>query len=247
MRRAPSGWPTLALLLACVILSFHRYEPSSVWFSKDLPPPEEVATWSEAERFNRLFRLSRWEGFLSGVQFNRFVRDQIQPLGQNSSERFRFLEVGVGVGAFALEVLKMFPHAHGVGIDVVPGAIAIAGVVLPKDRMAVRVGDMRDLHDIPDASFDVVYVPGAICYLQSLAEVAQAVAEFRRVLRAGGGLCLSMIASATSETGSCNTRIPKPFWARLASFTVLRVDRMDDWHLPHAFGRYSVCLRKARD
>jgi len=36
------------------------------------------------------------------------------------------------------------------------------------------------------------------------------------------------------------------FWTRLASFTVLRVDRMDDWHLPHAFGWYSVCLRKAR-
>ena len=235
------------LLLACVILSFHQYEPSSIWFSKDLPPPEEVVTWSEAERFNRLFRLSRWEGFLSGVQFNRFVRDQILPLNQtnNSQEGFRFLEVGVGVGAFALEVLKMFPHAHGVGIDVVPEAIAIAGVVLPKDRMAVRVGDMRDLHWMPDSSFDVVYVPGAICYLQSLAEVAQAVAEFRRVLRAGGGLCLSMIASATSETGSCNTRIPEPFWAQFApSLTVLRVDRMDSWHLPHAFGRYSVCLRK---
>ncbi len=69
-------------------------------------------------------------------------------------------------------------------------------------------------------------------------------AEFRRVLRAGGGLCLSMIASATSETGSCNTRIPEPFWAQFAPLTVLRVDRMDNWHLPHAFGRYSVCLRK---
>jgi SAM-dependent methyltransferase len=230
-----------------VLASCCLYEPSSVWFSKDLPGQEEVAAWSETERFNRLFRLSRWEGFLSGVQFNRFVRDQILPLGQNNSQSFRFLEVGVGVGAFALEVLKMFPHAHGVGIDVVPGAIAIAEVVLPKDRMAVRVGDMRDLHDMPDSSFDVVYVPGAICYLQSLAEVAQAVTEFRRVLRGGGGLCLSMIASATSETGSCNTRIPEAFWTQFASLTVLSVDRMDDWHLPHAFGRYSVCLRKSHD
>jgi ubiquinone/menaquinone biosynthesis C-methylase UbiE len=245
MKRAPGAVGAIAALLACVLASCCLYhEPSSVWFSKDLPPPEEVAAWSETERFNRLFRLSRWEGFLSGVQFNRFVRDQILPLGQNNTQRFRFLEVGVGVGAFALEVLKMFPHAHGVGIDVVPEAIAIAKAVLPKDRMAVRVGDMRDLHDIPDSSFDVVYVPGAICYLQSLAEVAQAVAEFRRVLRAGGGLCLSMIASATSETGSCITRIPEPFWTQFAPLVVLRVDRMDSWHLPHAFGRYSVCLRK---
>ncbi len=73
--------------------------------SVELPPQQEVAAWGEAERIDRLVRLSRWEGFLSGVQFNRFVRDQVAPLGLNQTARFRFLEVGVGVGAFALEVL----------------------------------------------------------------------------------------------------------------------------------------------
>jgi ubiquinone/menaquinone biosynthesis C-methylase UbiE len=239
---------TGVLTLILGFAAFYRYEHTYVWFSEGLPSSSEVATWSEEERFNRLYKLSRWENFISGVQFNRFVRDQIDPLGMNKTTQFHFLEIGVGVGAFALEVLKLYPYSSGEGIDVVPGAIAIAETVLPKERMVVQVGDMCDLRSMRGSEFDVVYVPGAVCYLLSLGDVETAVAEFYRVLRPGGGLCLSMIASDTSDMGSCNTRIPKDFWTRdmvyRYGFRVLRVDEMDDWHLPHSSGRYSVCLRK---
>ena len=107
---------------------------------------------------------------------------------------------------------------------------------------------MRDLSYIGGSEFDVVFVPGALCYLPSLSEVEKAVFEFYRVLMPGGGLCMSMIASDTSDMGSCNTRIPKAFWTRdmvyRYAFRVLRLDEMDDWHLPHSSGRYSLCLQK---
>jgi ubiquinone/menaquinone biosynthesis C-methylase UbiE len=151
--------------------------------------------------------------------------------------------VGIGVGAFALEVLKMYPFSSGAGIDVVPRAISIAEVVLPRDRMRVKVGDMRNI-EFGTSEFDVVYVPGALCYLLTIEDVKAAVSEFHRVLKPNGGLCLSMIASDTSDMGSCNTRIPKTFWT-MYGFQVLRLEDMENWHLPHASGRYSICLRKS--
>jgi ubiquinone/menaquinone biosynthesis C-methylase UbiE len=237
----------ITVLALVAIFVIDRYEHTYVWFDTALPDPDEVARWDENKRFNHLYQLSRWEGFLSGTQFNRFVRDQIDGLGRNKTDKFHFLEVGVGVGAFALEVLKMYPFASGAGIDVVPRAIAIAEVVLPRERMLVKVGDMRNI-EFGASEFDVVYVPGAVCYLLSIEDVKVAVSEFYRVLKPYGGLCLSMIASDTSDMGSCNTRIPKAFWtndmAAKYGFKVLKLDDMEDWHLPHASGRYSICLRK---
>jgi ubiquinone/menaquinone biosynthesis C-methylase UbiE len=241
------GVAVIIFAAACALNHYYRH--TYEWFSDDLPSPEEVASWDEKKVFNNLYKLSRWEGFLSGTQFNRFVRDQIDGLALEKSEKFHFLEVGVGVGAFALEILKMYPNSSGVGIDVVPGAIAIATKVLPSSRMQVKVGDMLNI-EYGASEFDIVYVPGAICYLLSMGDVKVAVSEFYRVLKPDGGLCLSMIASDTSETGSCNTRIPKTFWTNDVvskyGFRILRIDSMDEWHLPHSFGRYSVCLRKMK-
>ena len=236
----------LALITFIIDSVIYHFEHTYTWFDTVLPNPDEVASWDETKRFNHLYELSRWDGILSGTQFNRFVRDQIDGLRRNKTDKFHFLEVGIGVGAFALEVLKMFPFSSGAGIDVVPRAISIAEVVLPRDRMLVKVGDMRKI-DFNSSEFDVVYVPGAICYLLTMEDVKVAVSEFYRVLKPHGGLCLSMIASDTSDMGSCNTRIPKSFWIKVVhhGFEVLRLEDMETWHLPHAAGRYSICLRKS--
>jgi ubiquinone/menaquinone biosynthesis C-methylase UbiE len=253
MRLNPYSWCIAALLLTTAVgfVSYvyvmDHYEHTYKWFDGALPDPNEVASWDADTRFNNLYKLSRWDGFLSGTQFNRFVRDQVDALGQNKTEEFRFLEVGIGVGAFALEILKMYPLSSGAGIDVLPRAVSIAEVVLPPTRMLVKVGDMRNI-EFRASEFDVVYVPGALCYLLSLEDVKVAVSEFYRVLKQHGGLCISMIASDTSDMGSCNTRIPKTFWTHdmetKYGFRVLRLEDMQNWHLPHASGRYSICLRK---
>jgi len=216
------------------------------WFSEDLPSPAQVSAWSDDDIDKNLFKLSRWESFLGAAQFRRFVHNQILGLNLSSKDKFEYLEVGIGVGAFSREILRMFPAATGHGIDIVPGAIAIASVILPHNRINVSVGNMRKL-PFKNQAFDVVFVPGALCYLHTTSEVQQAVTEFSRVLRNSGGMCLSMLASNASDMGSCNVRIPKEYWHDVWHKTKLKVvsmDEMDSWNLPHSYGRYSTCLRK---
>ena len=254
MKNKNGRFPTL--LVACVVCALmaiagyyiyanHTY----IWFNMDLPSPDAVAAWPEQQRDDALFRLSHWDGFRSGKQFAQFVRRELAPLGLNASDRFHFLEVGMGVGAFARVVLRDFPHATGVGIDIVPATVEIARIVLPRGRMDVHVADMTHIPS-PPARFDAVLVPGALCLLFSMDHVRRAVAEFHRVLKPGGGACVSLLPSdaPSAYVGACNVRVPQAFWldevAPRYDFTVLAVEDMDGWHLPHSMGRYSVCLRK---
>ena len=249
------GVPLLIVLLTisglflteAIVSNIIEIKSSRYWFASELPRPEEVANWTESELSNKLFRLSRWDGFIGNSQFRRFVRDQIKPLDMmisgNNSGKFYFLEVGVGVGAFAREILAMYPRSAGYGIDMVPAAVDIARVVLTASRMTLAVADMRHIEKKSE-SFDVIYVPGAICYLPTMDDVRAAVKEFIRLLKHGGGVCLSMIASDDSDMGSCKTRISKTFWTSEVAndLRVLRLEEMDSWRLPHSGGRYSVCL-----
>ena len=220
------------------------------WFTEDLPDVDTVKGWTPEQLDRSLRELSRWDGFSNG-QFQSFVAHQVKGLeGGVVNRSFTFLEVGVGVGAFARHFLSLYPNATGLGIDLEPQAIAIAAAHLPRERIALAVADMRAI-PAPSASFDRVLVPGSLCYLHSIYEVQAALTEFARVLRPGadGGLCASMLADATSNMGSCNVRIPRalwrshgflprPFWGMEA-----QIEAMDRWGLPHSLGRYSVCLR----
>jgi SAM-dependent methyltransferase len=244
-----------AILSVAAIGSLITYvlllDKTTLWFSADLPSINVVLQWTEKEKGDHLFRLSRWEQFIGLSQFRRFVRNQIKGLNLSASDSFHFLEVGVGVGAFTREILAMFPNSTCTGIDMVPQAIAIASAVSPAHRSNFTVADMRDLSGFSTKSFDVIFVPGAICYLHSMQEVRQAVSEFARVLRKQGGLCLSMVASDISPMGSCNVRIPKEFWRSEVKTShglqIESMEEMDDWRLPHSYGRYSTCLRKRID
>jgi SAM-dependent methyltransferase len=216
------------------------------WFSDDLPDAEVVRHWTEAEKDHSLYKLSRWEEF-SPAQFRSFVAHQIRGLHINREKQFYFLEVGVGVGAFARNILQTFPNSTGMGIDLEPQAISVAAYILPRDRILLSVANMVKI-PANSGSFDYVLVPGSLCYLHSLDEVRSALSEFSRVLKSGGGMCASMLASATSDMGSCNVRIPKSIWSfecrHSFGLTVITMEEMNDWSLPHAFGRYATCLRR---
>ena len=217
------------------------------WFLSDLPPASVVAQWNDTQLDLKLHGLSRWNNF-SHSEWRAFVMAQIRPLRLDANATFHFLEVGMGVGAFSREILGAFPHATGHGFDLVPRAIEIASVVLPQAKMKVTVGDMVDIHE-PSESFDLVFVPGALCYLSSMDLVRTAVAGFSRVLRKDGGLCIHMIASENSPKGSCVVRIPKAFWTedvlqKPFGLKLIAMEEMSSWGLEHALGRYAVCLRK---
>ena len=57
-------------------------------------------------------------------------------------------------------------------MDLEPGAVDIATVVLPPDRMRVRVASMFDVPRLfAGASFDYVFIPGTLCYAESLPQI----------------------------------------------------------------------------
>ena len=233
----------LCFVVYCIIE--YALNSSQRWFADELPDPTELVNWTKTEMDEKLYKLSKWNGFNSSQQYNLFVEHQINGLHlNNSNESFYFLEAGVGVGAFARHILELFPHATGHGIDLEEKVIAIAAQVLPKNRVTLSVGNMMYIN-FRSGIFDYVFVPGAICYLHSLIHVMFAISEFARVLKVGGGVCLSMIASDTSPTGTCVTRIPKStFTSNRYNLQVVSMEEMDDWHLSHDMGRYATCLRK---
>ena len=242
-------WMITAMMIALLALfqvKEYMEEGSRRWFKEELNDDNVVSGWNESERDSRLHTLSKWGQFNSG-QFQAFVSHQVQGLRIANDSTFFFLEIGVGVGAFARKILQMFPHSNGVGIDIEPGAIAIASRVLPTNRMALSVGNMiSDLSNFPHDYFDNIFVPGSICYLHSIQEVTAVMSEASRILKVNGGICLSMIASDVSETGSCYLRIPKAYFTHECRehFRVVQIDEMDSWELGHSNGRYSICLRK---
>ena len=240
----------LVLVMACLTATIIReYVRNGTrrWFTEALPDPYEIGNWTEEQLDVGLYQLSRWDGFTQ-AQFRSFVEHQISPLGISSNDTFRFMEIGVGVGAFARNVLKMFPLATGTGVDLERDVIAIAERVLPRERMSLFVTDMENLFMAHEDEFDYVFVPGALCYQHSLTSVQSTLKHFTSILKPGGGICASMLASATSEMGSCNVRIPKEIWRteRLAGLRLkcFSLENMNDWNLPHSMGRYSVCCRK---
>ncbi|HKR50590.1 MAG TPA: class I SAM-dependent methyltransferase [Pseudonocardiaceae bacterium] len=88
------------------------------------------------------------------------------------------LDAACGTGRYTLTLIK---HRHDViGVDQSPEMRELAAAKAPKARFRVR--DLTCL-PIPDASVDLVLCALALCHLHDMAE---AIAEFRRVLRPGG-------------------------------------------------------------
>ena len=254
---------SLLAVIFIIIIQEYISNGSRRWFADDLPSPQVVNQWTYDELDQHLHELSRWNGF-SPAQFRSFVEHQIKGLAllKSTDQKFRFLEVGIGVGAFARHILKVFPNATGMGIDLEANAISLAQTVLPLDRIHLLVANMLSIPAL-DSSFDYLFAPGSLCYLNSHNDVLLALSEFSRVLKPGGGLCVSMLPSLTSDMGSCNIRIPKSIWnstvekknsksgrgggGGIFGLQLVAMEEMDSWDLPHSMGRYSICARKEKE
>jgi SAM-dependent methyltransferase len=79
--------------------------------------------------------------------------------------------------------------ASVVGVDVSPAVVAAARERYPE--LDARTADVRAL-DLADASFDVVVSNSTLDHFDSLDEVADALAELRRVLAPGGLLLVTL-------------------------------------------------------
>jgi SAM-dependent methyltransferase len=98
----------------------------------------------------------------------------------------RVLEVGCGVGAQTVHLVRASPGAHLTAVDVSAASLAEARArvtgAAPGANVEWREADLFDL-PFPDASFDHLFV----CFvLEHLADPHRALTVLRRVLRPGG-------------------------------------------------------------
>jgi precorrin-6B methylase 2 len=105
----------------------------------------------------------------------------------------RFLDIGAGVGWLSIGMLRRWPALTAVGIEPLPGALAIARDNLAATglsaRMDLREGRGEVLHDV--AGYDLAFVPSAFIPLEALTRTLRAV---RRALRPGGWVMLAVLA-----------------------------------------------------
>jgi ubiquinone/menaquinone biosynthesis C-methylase UbiE len=150
------------------------------------------------------------------------------------------LDVGCGPGTITVDLARLVPAGHVTGIDAAPGVLAAAreeAAAQQQGNVTFAEGDVYRL-DFPDGAFDVVH---AHQVLQHLADPVAALAEMRRVRRAGGvvaardgdygGMCwypedpelaewralYQQVARATGGEPDAGRRLLA--WARAAGFT----------------------------
>jgi demethylmenaquinone methyltransferase / 2-methoxy-6-polyprenyl-1,4-benzoquinol methylase len=98
----------------------------------------------------------------------------------------RFLDIGCGPGDLTLLAAGHYPSSTAVGADFTPAMLRNARIRTARDARAPRVRYVRaDALHLPfaDGRFDLV-LSGFVA--RNLPDLAQAFAEFRRVLRPGG-------------------------------------------------------------
>jgi SAM-dependent methyltransferase len=245
--------PSLLVLVSLVTLFLYaryarlRTKKRSVeeWFRHEASSfsPSEVRSWSEEMKDKKLHHLSGWS-YASATTWIRYVQNTVFPLGILAGERFRFLEVGCGVGVFSRVLFKIFPHASGFGFDIEPRAISIARAVLPAERFDLIVSNMSSFI-VTEKAFDYIFIPGALCYLESLDLIEHTVRSLLKGLKCGGrGMCASMLPGVASKMGSCRSRVPESFWFALG-VTVIKMEDMAKWKSKDTiYHRYNVCVRK---
>lgn len=185
--------------------------------SGPLPPPERKAVYVQelfsgiARRYdlmNRLMTLGRdrsWRRYTVA----RLGLNSPAPTSDESPVRPRIvLDVATGTGDLAFEVLRQKPDARVVGLDFVPGMLAlaqhkasgnpVAGSEHESDRPAIEgdqpldltVGDALKI-PFPNETFDAVVTGFA---LRNVTDIPAAFAEMARVTRPGGRVACLEIA-----------------------------------------------------
>jgi ubiquinone/menaquinone biosynthesis C-methylase UbiE len=169
-----------------------------------------------------------------------------EPLDVPSDRPFTLMEIGVGVGAWMRTFLRAFPLSKGVGIDYEQSAIDVANVVLPASQIKLQQLNMFSVPEtFKDRQFDYLFIPGTLCYAESFTKLAGLIEGIitSRVIKSGGKMSVTMISYSGSNTGSCITGVEKEYWSSVPGWKVIEIQDMDDWKLPHSYGRYAVYLQ----
>jgi ubiquinone/menaquinone biosynthesis C-methylase UbiE len=150
-------------------------------------------------------RLSRWYDLLSGGA-ERAVREAgLQELDIREGERV--LEIGAGTGASLVELARAAgPAGRAVGVDLSWGMCRIAGLRIADCRLRVEMpvrgaiicGDAVRI-PVARSFFDAAFMSFAL-ELFDEGDMRAVLAECRRVVRAGGRLCVVAMAEPSRPT-----------------------------------------------
>lgn len=125
------------------------------------------------------------------------------------AEGARVLDVGCGTGRLARWIAdRLGPTGSVVGIDPLEHRISVARSHAGAARF--EVGRAEDLGAFEDSSFDAVCLSSVLHWV---ADKARALAEIRRVLRAGGRVAVTTLPQELSHTGTV-ARVLQPLLQR---------------------------------
>ena len=99
-----------------------------------------------------------------------------------------FLDLATGSGDQLLALLKAFPQAHGIGLDISPSMVELAKIKLAafQHRVDIQEGDMLHL-PFADSSFDAITLSFGI---RNVPDRTKALSEMHRCLKKGGKLAI---------------------------------------------------------
>jgi SAM-dependent methyltransferase len=123
----------------------------------------------------------------------------------------RFLDVGVGVAALAIEMARRCPSLRVVGIDVWAPSLALAHQNVKRADMDGRI-ELREqaVQHLSDAGlFDLAWIPSAFI---PRAVIPEALQRVRRSLRSGGWLLFGFLTTGTDRLSASLTRLRAAEW-----------------------------------
>ncbi len=138
---------------------------------------------------NEAFELAgREDGILAPIYLYHAL--QISPLVCPGD---RVLDLGCGPANQLVQVARLNPRAHFIGLDVSAEMLERARQTIVRCSVAnveSVPGDMTTLAEFPDDSFDCVMSTMSLHHLPDEAALSEALRAARRVLKPGGGLYL---------------------------------------------------------
>lgn len=148
--------------------------------------------------------------------FARSLRQTVVPQLAGLSARLEsngaaFLDVGVGVGALAVTMARLWPTLHVVGIDVWAPSLTIARENVKMAELTSRIS-LREqaVEELSDAdAFDLAWLPG---FFINDAVIGPAVQRIHRALRPGGWILFGIQSPGPDPLTASLARLRTVLW-----------------------------------
>lgn len=159
---------------------------------------------------------SKWGIDFGDLGHEQVISKVVKALGRKPGRYVSSLEIGAGTGYFTLNMMRAGLIERATCSDISPGMLATLAANAQRLGLKVQTASAdAERLPFPDASFDLVL---GHAVLHHIPDLAQAFAEFERVLVPGGTV---LFAGEPSRYGDRLARLPKraasavaPLWRR---------------------------------